>query len=126
MKFIILGCGSSVGVPWITGNWGKCQRNNKFNIRTRCSAFIKKGDLSILIDTSPDLKKQILDNKIKNSLLNNSIECKSGLTILEVKFERSIPLWFHRIIQSYNLRRQSISKFVLGMCYAKLGTETSD
>ena len=66
MKFIILGCGSSVGVPWITGNWGKCQSNNKFNIRTRCSAFIKKGDLSILIDTSPDLKKQILDNKIKN------------------------------------------------------------
>ncbi len=66
MKFIILGSGSSVGVPWITGNWGNCNKNNKYNIRTRCSAFLKKGNLSILIDTSPDIKKQILDNKIKD------------------------------------------------------------
>ena len=65
-KLIILGCGSSVGSPWITNNWGKCDKKNKFNIRTRCSAFIQKGDLSILIDSSPDIKKQILDNKIKN------------------------------------------------------------
>ena len=66
MKFIILGSGSSVGVPWITGNWGNCNKNNKNNIRNRCSAFLKKGNLSILIDTSPDIKKQILDNKIKD------------------------------------------------------------
>ena len=66
MKFIILGCGSSVGVPWITGNWGNCKKSNKYNIRTRCSAYIKKGDLSVLIDTSPDIKKQLLDNNIKN------------------------------------------------------------
>ena len=66
MKFTILGCGSSVGVPWITGNWGNCNKKNKFNIRTRCSAFVKKGNLSILIDTSPDIKKQLLDNNIKN------------------------------------------------------------
>ena len=65
-KFTILGCGSSLGSPWITNNWGKLNKKNKFNIRTRCSAHIKKGDLSILIDTSPDIKKQILDNKIKN------------------------------------------------------------
>ena len=42
-------------------------------------------------------------------------ECRAGYTILEVKFERSIPPWFHRIIQNYNLRRLSISKFVIGM-----------
>ena len=66
MKFTILGCGSSIGVPWITGNWGNCNKNNKFNQRTRCSAFIKKKNLSILIDTSPDIKKQFIDNKIKN------------------------------------------------------------
>ena len=66
MKFIILGCGSSVGVPWITGNWGNCNKKNKFNIRTRCSAYFKKGNLSVLIDTSPDIKKQLLDNKIKD------------------------------------------------------------
>ena len=66
MKFIILGCGSSVGVPWITGNWGNCKKSNKYNIRTRCSAYIKKGDLSVLIDTSPDIKNQFLKNKIKS------------------------------------------------------------
>ena len=66
MKFVILGCGSSIGVPWITGNWGNCNKKNKFNIRTRCSAYLKKGNLSVLIDTSPDIKKQFLDNKISN------------------------------------------------------------
>ena len=66
MKFIILGSGSSVGVPWITGNWGKCNKKNKFNQRSRCSAFLQKGKISVLIDTSPDIKKQILDNKINN------------------------------------------------------------
>ena len=66
MKLIILGCGSSIGVPWITGNWGSCDKKNKLNNRTRCSAYIKKGNLSVLIDTSPDIKKQFLDNKIQN------------------------------------------------------------
>ena len=51
---------------------------------------------------------------------------KPGNTILEVKFERSIPAWFHRIIQSYNLNRRSISKFVLGVCNCNIREETSD
>ena len=65
-KITILGCGSSLGSPWITNYWGKLNKKNKLNIRTRCSAHIKKGNLSILIDTSPDIKKQVLDNKIKD------------------------------------------------------------
>ena len=28
-KLIILGCGSSVGVPRIDGQWGRCDKNNK-------------------------------------------------------------------------------------------------
>jgi phosphoribosyl 1,2-cyclic phosphate phosphodiesterase len=65
-KLIILGCGSSVGVPRIDGYWGKCKKKNKKNNRTRCSAIVIKGSNSILIDTSPDLKFQLLNNKIKN------------------------------------------------------------
>ncbi len=65
-KLIILGCGSSVGVPRIDGYYGKCNRKNKKNVRTRCSAIIIKGSNKILIDTSPDLKSQLLSNKIKN------------------------------------------------------------
>ena len=65
-KFTILGCGSSLGAPWITNFNGKLKKNSK-NIRTRCCAHIQKGNLSVLIDTSPDIKYQFLKNKI-NSL----------------------------------------------------------
>ena len=65
-RLIILGCGSSVGVPCIDGIWGSCNKNNKKNIRTRSSAIIIKGKNSILIDTSADLRCQLLSNKIKN------------------------------------------------------------
>ena len=65
-KLIILGCGSSVGVPRIDGVWGKCKKTNKKNKRTRCSAIIVRGSNSILIDTSPDIREQFLKNKIKN------------------------------------------------------------
>ena len=64
-KFTILGCGSSLGAPWITNNNGKLLKNSK-NIRTRCCAHIQKGNLSVLIDTSPDIKYQFLKNKIKS------------------------------------------------------------
>ena len=63
-KFTILGCGSSLGSPWITNYSAKLKKNVK-NIRTRCCAHIQKGDLSILIDTSPDIKQQFLENNIK-------------------------------------------------------------
>ena len=64
-KFTILGCGSSLGSPWITNYKGKLKKNNK-NIRTRCCAHIQFKNLSILIDTSPDIKNQFLTNKIKS------------------------------------------------------------
>ena len=65
MKFIILGCGSSMGVPRPDGFFGNCDPNNKKNYRTRCSALIKTSDENILIDTSPDLRQQLLRHKIK-------------------------------------------------------------
>ena len=55
-KLIILGCGSSIGVPRIDNYWGKCNKNDKKNRRSRCSAIIIKDNNRILIDTSPDLK----------------------------------------------------------------------
>ena len=65
MQFIILGCGSSMGVPRPDGFFGNCDPNNKKNYRTRCSALIKTTDENILIDTSPDLRQQLLRHKIK-------------------------------------------------------------
>tara|TARA_Y100000992_G_scaffold300776_1_gene270143 strand:- start:282 stop:1052 length:771 start_codon:yes stop_codon:yes gene_type:complete len=66
MKFIILGCGSSMGVPRADGFFGKCNPDNLKNHRTRCSALIKSKNETILIDTSPDLRQQLLSNKITN------------------------------------------------------------
>ena len=66
IKFKILGSGSSMGVPRADGFAGNCNLNNKKNIRTRCSALIKFDDKNFLIDTSPDLRSQLLKNKIRS------------------------------------------------------------
>ena len=65
MKFIILGCGSSMGVPRPDGFFGNCHPNNKKNYRTRCSALIKTKNENVLIDTSPDIRQQLINNRIK-------------------------------------------------------------
>ena len=66
LTFIILGSGSSLGVPRIDGNFGNCIPKNKKNFRTRCSAVLSAKNFKLLIDTSPDVRQQFLHNKIKN------------------------------------------------------------
>ncbi len=64
-RFTILGCGSSGGVPRLGGHWGACDPQNPKNHRRRCSLLIEQtgsdGTTRILIDTSPDLRAQLLD-----------------------------------------------------------------
>ncbi len=64
MRFTILGCGSSGGVPRLGGHWGDCDPNNPKNNRRRCSLLVERdgpdGTTSVLIDTSPDLRSQLL------------------------------------------------------------------
>jgi phosphoribosyl 1,2-cyclic phosphate phosphodiesterase len=66
----ILGCGSSGGVPRIGNDWGKCDPLNPRNRRRRCSALVTKsgagGETRVLIDTSPDLREQMLSTEIKD------------------------------------------------------------
>ena len=66
IKFTILGCGSSLGVPRADGFWGNCDPSEKKNYRTRCSAVISNKNVTILLDTSPDLRNQLIREKIKN------------------------------------------------------------
>ncbi|WP_135503864.1 MBL fold metallo-hydrolase [Roseovarius aestuariivivens] len=65
IRFTILGCGSSGGVPRLGGNWGDCDPNNPKNARRRCSLLIEReseeGITRVLIDSSPDLRAQLLD-----------------------------------------------------------------
>ena len=65
IKFTILGCGSSMGVPHIDGSWGKCDPREKKNLRSRCCALITTKSSQTLIDTSPDLRGQLVKAKIK-------------------------------------------------------------
>ena len=63
--FRILGCGSSGGVPRLGGLWGDCDPQNPKNHRKRCSLLVSRegpdGVTRVLIDTSPDLRQQLLE-----------------------------------------------------------------
>src|SRR5690349_24341552 len=61
MKVTILGCGASTGVPVIGPNWGRCDPTDPRNRRRRVSVLVEVEDVVILIDTSPDLREQLLD-----------------------------------------------------------------
>jgi phosphoribosyl 1,2-cyclic phosphate phosphodiesterase len=65
LRFTILGCGSSMGVPRVALGWGACDPNNPKNRRRRCSLLVEKGSgnavTRVLVDTTPDLREQSLD-----------------------------------------------------------------
>jgi len=65
LHFTILGCGSSSGVPRLGSGWGACDPSNPKNRRRRCSLLVERrgedGVTRVLVDTSPDLREQLLD-----------------------------------------------------------------
>jgi phosphoribosyl 1,2-cyclic phosphate phosphodiesterase len=65
LRFTILGCGSSGGVPRLGNHWGACDPENPKNIRRRCSMLVERigagGTTRVLIDTTPDMRGQLLD-----------------------------------------------------------------
>jgi len=68
LTLTILGCGSSAGVPRPALGWGKCDPNNPRNRRRRCSLLVERssghGTTRIVIDTSPDLREQLIDANV--------------------------------------------------------------
>lgn len=63
-RFTILGCGSSPGVPRITGDWGACDPENPKNRRTRAALLVEQigpdGATTVVIDTGPDFRAQMI------------------------------------------------------------------
>ncbi|SDA31456.1 phosphoribosyl 1,2-cyclic phosphate phosphodiesterase [Methylobacterium sp. UNC378MF] len=61
----ILGCGSSGGVPRVGSGWGACDPEEPRNRRRRCSILVERaseaGRTTLLVDTSPDLREQLID-----------------------------------------------------------------
>ena len=68
LTLTILGCGSSAGVPRPALGWGKCDPDNPLNRRRRCSLLVERtagaGTTRIVIDTSPDLREQLIDAEV--------------------------------------------------------------
>jgi phosphoribosyl 1,2-cyclic phosphate phosphodiesterase len=65
MKLLMLGAGTSSGVPRVGNDWGDCDPAEPRNRRTRVSVIIESDDgARLLVDTSPDLRQQLLDNGI--------------------------------------------------------------
>ena len=61
----MLGSGTSTGVPRVGNDWGDCDPNEPRNRRTRVSIIVESNDgARVLVDTSTDLRQQLLDNGI--------------------------------------------------------------
>src|SRR5262245_58241927 len=70
LALTILGCGSSAGVPRPALGWGRCDPTNPKNRRRRCSLLVERGEgpnaTRIVIDTSPDLREQLIDSDVNH------------------------------------------------------------
>lgn len=66
MQVRILGCGTSSGVPRVGNDWGECDPANPRNRRRRASILVTHGTTSLLVDTSPDLREQLLDARVSD------------------------------------------------------------
>jgi phosphoribosyl 1,2-cyclic phosphate phosphodiesterase len=64
VKVTILGCGTSSGVPRIGNDWGACDPAEPRNARRRVSVLVNTASTTILVDTSPDLRTQLLDARV--------------------------------------------------------------
>jgi phosphoribosyl 1,2-cyclic phosphate phosphodiesterase len=100
----ILGCGSSAGVPRPALGWGACDPKNPKNRRRRCSLLVEKSGVSgvtrVVIDTSPDLREQLIDANVDHIdavfLTHEHADQTHGMDDL-----RSVVLYQRRRIPTY-------------------------
>ena len=68
LRFTILGCGSSPGVPRIGNDWGACDPREPKNRRRRASLLVQRigagGTTTVVIDTGPDFREQMLSTDV--------------------------------------------------------------
>lgn len=104
LTFTILGCGSSGGVPRLGGHWGNCDPENPKNTRQRCSLLVEKtgpqGTTRVLIDTSPDLRAQLLtagigelDAIVYTHSHADHVHGIDDLRMIKFNMKRRLPVW---------------------------------
>ncbi len=69
LRFTVLGCGSSMGVPRAALGWGDCDPNEPKNRRRRCALLVERTEqpgkvTRVLVDAGPDLREQLIDANV--------------------------------------------------------------
>ena len=104
LRFTILGCGSSGGVPRLGGHWGACDPENPKNRRRRCSLLVERIDAGgitrVLIDTSPDMRAQLLDAEVGDldgvvftHAHADHVHGLDDLRMIVFNMRRRLPVW---------------------------------
>lgn len=104
LKITLLGCGSSGGVPRLGEKWGACDPLNPKNRRQRCSALIEKkntkGTTRVLIDTSPDMRDQLLnagigelDAVLYTHAHADHVHGLDDLRMIVINMRKRLPVW---------------------------------
>ncbi|MCB2096540.1 MAG: MBL fold metallo-hydrolase [Parvularculaceae bacterium] len=118
MRAVILGCGSSGGVPRVggedgRGDWGTCDPGEPKNRRLRCSLLIERADAvsgfersavtSAIIDTSPDFREQMLAARVAHVdgvvLTHDHADQTHGIDDLRafaIRKRKRVPVWLDR------------------------------
>jgi len=87
-------------------------------------AFVSNYDVNFRVTLDSDI--QAAPSKcLFGEMPNQRVSCMAGYTIMEIKFSRRVPSWFHRILQSYQLQRISISKYCKAMEACGLAVDLS-
>jgi phosphoribosyl 1,2-cyclic phosphate phosphodiesterase len=118
LTLTILGCGSSAGVPRPALGWGACDPNNPKNRRRRCSLLVEQtaseGITRILIDTSPDLREQLIDAEVDDIdavfLTHEHADQTHGIDDLRsvvLRRRRRIPVYLNQSTAEHILLRFS-------------------
>lgn len=103
----ILGCGSSGGVPRLGEGgpyWGACDPENPKNRRSRCSILVthrgKGGETRVLVDTSPDMREQLLAagiGRLDGVLITHDhadqLHGMDDLRVITINMKRLLDLW---------------------------------
>jgi phosphoribosyl 1,2-cyclic phosphate phosphodiesterase len=98
VKLVMLGSGTSTGVPRIGNDWGECDPNEPRNRRTRVSILVESDEGSrLLVDTSTDLRQQLLSNGIDKVdavfwTHDHADHCHGIDDLRPMRFERNSPL----------------------------------
>ena len=97
-----------MGVPRSDGYFGKCDPKNKKNYRTRCSALIETKNETVLIDTSPDLRHQLIKNKIKkidkvfySHMHADQTHGINDLRVFYIQNKKTIPIFTDKPTKKY-------------------------